>query len=229
MSKNYCSENPADKIRPIKIDQPDPESYNVNQVKRILRAARDIRGGEFLPYVVVSLFGGLRPEEAQKIQWADIRLDDGDATISLSGKAAKKRSRRVVELSSNAVEWLLSCQGLPIYPESARAIGLEVRMAAGFQVDQKDEKRLRKKFKVEEDAELEPWIFDGLRHTALTMHYVQHGDKSLTAFWAGNSPDMLDERYRSLASKSEAAAFWSITPDNVDNDGEVVDMKAVAS
>lgn len=228
IGKEYCSANPVDRIASIKIDDTDPEAYSVDQVKRLLRAARDTRDGALLPYMVLGLFAGIRPDEVQKLQWGDIYLDGKESVVTISGRVAKKRSRRTVELSENAVEWLSTCKGTPILPKAFRDAMQETRIVAGFSVDKHRAEWLRRKYGVKEDAELDPWIHDGLRHTAISMHYAVHGDKKMTAFWAGNSPDIIDTHYRALVRKPEATAFWAITPDNVDDDN-VTDIKEASA
>jgi len=228
VQNGYRTDNPIDRIPAAKVDAGEPEAFTVDQCKRILRAASAVRNGAFLPYSVLALQAGLRPEEIKRIEWADINLEDAEITVG--GKAAKTRRRRIVELDNSAVDWLKSCQGSALVPEAFRDVFNEVKTVAGFAPDKSKAKRLRKKYKVDKKTKLEEWIRDGLRHTAISMHLAKHGDENATASWAGNSPRIIHAHYKGLVRKTEAAAFWAITPDNVSSDGgEVVEMGEAAS
>ena len=67
---------------------------------RLLSYART----ELVPYLVISAFAGLRSAELQRLDWADIALEDGHITVAAS--IAKTVSRRVVPISENLKAWL---------------------------------------------------------------------------------------------------------------------------
>ncbi len=60
--------------------------------------------GELVPWFVLGLFAGLRPEETVRLDWADIDFDRRQ--IDLPAKKAKGRTRRIIPMEPNLIEWL---------------------------------------------------------------------------------------------------------------------------
>jgi integrase len=205
-AKRYCAENPMAGIAPIRFHRREPEIFSLAAVESILTAARGFQGGAMLPYFVLALFSAIRPTEIQRLTWRDVDLLE--KTVRLGGAAAKKRQRRLVELSDNAVVWLrpLVIRQLPIWPARGRKMFEEVRELAGFGSSKKNADELKA-------VDLIPWIQDGMRHTAISCHFAQHGHEGDTARWAGNSPDEMHKSYKQLVSKADAAIFWNIYPE----------------
>jgi integrase len=54
------------------------------------------------PWVALVLFGGLRPDEARRIAWEDIR----DGFVHVEGVKAKTRRRRLIPISPQLAAWL---------------------------------------------------------------------------------------------------------------------------
>ena len=206
-AKRYCEVNPMAGIAPIRFHRREPEIFSLNQVDAILDAARKYQNGAMLPYFVLAVFAAIRPQEIQRLTWRDIDLTAKQ--VRITGAAAKKRQRRLVELSDNAVEWLepLALRRVPIWPtKNGRKQFEAVKKAAGFGSSKKTANDL-KPFK------LVPWIQDGMRHTAISCHFAQHGHEGDTARWAGNSPDEMHRSYKELVSKADAERFWNAYPD----------------
>jgi integrase len=170
--------------------------------------------------VVLGLFGGIRPAEVARLDWAAVHLDE--RTVVVGAKIAKTRRRRVVDLSENAVAWL----------QSAVASGLELKGSVvgkwwdgrwrlfrgklGWDVGDSGDgltpaaRRLPRERK---PAPLGRWPHDGLRHTYASMHYAMHQNETLLQAQMGHdSADMLFKHYRALKTKKEAAAFWALRP-----------------
>jgi hypothetical protein len=53
---------------------------------------------------------------------------------------------------------------------------------------------------------------NGLRHSFITYHMAMHANENLTSAEAGNSPQMIHEHYRALATKAEAEKWFNIVP-----------------
>jgi integrase len=227
VKEQYCKESPIDRIPSMKSDEKEPEIFSLPEVHRILQAATETRDGSLLPFVTLGLFAGMRPEEIQKLKWADISIKEKHLTIT--GRIAKKRKRRIVELHENAVAWLKECKGTPIYPESFRSHFNELKLNAGFQPDKWKVESLKRKAGIDEEKtlELSPWIRDGIRHTAISHHLSGGGDENVTASWAGNSPRVIHESYKGLVRKTESEAFWNILPDNIEADN-IVELSSKA-
>jgi integrase len=157
-----------------------------------------------LPYVVLGLFMGLRPEETARLLWKHVDLEQ--MLLRIQGDVAKLRYRRIIEMPGTAAEWLQSCYGKPIIPKNMRRDWDAVRLGAGY----KPSYRMKG-----DSAELKDWPQDVVRHTALSCHYAFGKDEDATAYWAGNSPETLLRFYRGLVTPQDAKEFWSLTPANL--------------
>ena len=209
VTKRYCAQNPMEGIAPVRFHRREPGIFSLDQVDRILEAARDYQDATMLPYFVLAIFAAIRPQEIQRLTWRDIDLTAKQ--VRITGAAAKKRQRRIVELSDNAVEWLapLALRGVPIWPrKNGRKQFEAVRQAAGFGSAKMSPEDLK-------PLGLIPWIQDGMRHTGISCHFAQHGHEGETARWAGNSPDEMHRSYKELVSKADAAKFWNFYPDGI--------------
>ena len=112
VDQEYAQVNPVSKIATAERDDKEPEIMTLPEVKLLLRAAVTVKDGKMLPYVVLGLFMGLRPEEIARLQWKHVDLEQ--RLIRIQGDVAKLRHRRVIEIPGNAVEWLRVFHGKPI-------------------------------------------------------------------------------------------------------------------
>ena len=53
---------------------------------------------------------------------------------------------------------------------------------------------------------------NGLRHAFCTYHFALHANENLTAQQAGNSPAMIHQHYKGLATKAEAEKWFAVMP-----------------
>lgn len=210
LEKGYCGVNPVTGAtkppqRKKKKTKP-PQHLSIDEVKAIMRQARDIEQGRLLPYFALHLFGGIRAEELKKLSWENI--DIKEKLIKLDMGIAKTSERRVVDMPENLVKWL------------------EIHQPARPKILAKNFQKLHKL--VRKNAKVKRWDRDAGRHTALSYHYADSNDKVKTSAWAGNSPQVLDSHYRGLVTKDEAKLYWAITPDTIDKDNVVPMKKAKA-
>jgi integrase len=231
----YVAENPMAKIKRIETDDADPVILTITQAQKLMDSARAYKDGALVPFVALALFAGLRPDkELARITWDDIDLKA--ETITLSGKVAKMRGKRLVEAvrlpsgekdkdgkeilrPSNLFQWLASHaeKKTPIKGSGWRKQFDAVKLAAGFGTpDEADEKR----------KDLTPWPQDVLRHTAISYHYAHCQHEGKTAQWAGNSPDIVHKKYKGLVKPENVAKFWTITPEAAKN---VIPLKITAA
>ena len=204
VKSDYCPSNPIEKIDTAPVEDAEPEILTLAEAKAILRAALDYKEGVLVPYIALSLFAGLRPAELERIKWKKIDLKA--QLITVRGDTAKMRKRRTVELSENAVIWLLPYVNRAIVGKNFRRDFEDVRRMAGFQ---------GRGSETQPEAGLKPWVDDILRHTALSYHLGHHKHEGETAAWAGNSPNTLQKSYKGLVTPEDCAAYWSLTPDNL--------------
>ena len=216
----YCQESPLAKIKAVKIERDEPQVLSLDDVRRLLKAAAAYKNGVVLPFVAISLFAAVRPKEVERLTWEDVNL--GQKTITIQGKGAKMRERRIVELSANLVDWLsrFALARPPFVGKNWRRDFDAVKRKAGYG-------GRGKKAAQKQAPEMKPWTPDIMRHTAISMHLAQHQHEGRTASWAGNSPDIIQRHYRGLVNPSDATQFWAITPEPAK--GKIVKLPAEAA
>jgi integrase len=192
--QDLIGDNPVDRVPRVTVEKGRPEILTVEQVKSALKHLSDADRGLF----AVSVFAGLRPSEAEAVQWEHIKLDRGFLEVV----RAKTRDRRNVALPSNLIAWLK-----PLERDSGAIFG-------GHSRRWRD--RVMKAIAAEEDSEaLAQWPQDLLRHTYGSYHLEKHHNATETAHQMGHqgNPRMLFNHYRDLVTPEDATAFWEILPD----------------
>jgi hypothetical protein len=53
---------------------------------------------------------------------------------------------------------------------------------------------------------------NGLRHGFCTYHFALHDNENLTAAQAGNSPAVIHQAYKGLATKADAKKWFNVRP-----------------
>src|SRR5262245_48947272 len=94
-------ETAADALGTYKVKQRDVEIYKPAEIRRLLNAAEP----DFLPYLALIAFGGVRREELHKgLSWDAINFERGTVTVPAS--IAKTARKRKIVMSENLMEWL---------------------------------------------------------------------------------------------------------------------------
>ncbi len=57
---------------------------------------------------------------------------------------------------------------------------------------------------------------NGLRHAFCTYHFAAHANENQTAAQAGNSPAMIHQHYKGLATKAEGEKWFNVLPHQQD-------------
>lgn len=217
-------QNPCEGVEIEK--QPDKEivTLSVADVRAMLEAARGDR--EMMTYVVLGIYCGLRPREMERLDRARINLHE--KTVIVIGRSAKTRSRRVVDIPENAVQWLRSihvhaCGRGGALP-AGKLCGVNwherwrvFRRGCGWAVGGADAKGHRGALRAV--AERVPvtrgaWTEDVMRHTFASYHYAMHQDESKLKAQMGHweKSEALMQHYRALRTRVEAERFYSLVP-----------------
>lgn len=144
-------------------------------------------------WLVLGGFCGLRGAELSRVEWTDIRWEQG--CLILPGRKTKTARRRSVEIPANALQFLLPYRNqtggiLPyIDRQTPQKMTAALCVKLGF-----------------------AWALNGLRHSFCSYLYALNGNKHETARQAGNSPAMLDQHYLDATSRAQAQAWFSIQP-----------------
>jgi integrase len=175
------------------------EFYMAQELEAILSiASQKAEFKALVPVVAMVALGGVRLQEAVKLTWEDVWHVDGHIEISVA--KSKTRSRRLVTMGSALASWL--------EPHRDRSGLVWIQCLDKFHTDFK---KLLKACETVESLKVTPKR-NGLRHGFVSAHYALHSDEGLTAKEAGNSPDMVHKNYKGLLTRTQAEAWFAVTP-----------------
>lgn len=102
----------------------DIEVFTPAELTEILCCASD----SMIPFLVVGAFAGIRHAEIQRLEWRDVRFDDG--IIEIGASKAKTASRRLVPILPTLKEWLLKYRQPAGLVVSHRNVAFELHLIA---------------------------------------------------------------------------------------------------
>jgi len=187
IKRGYLAENPANAIDKVKVADMEPVIFAPEEIEALLNAVPD----RAVPYFAIGAFAGLRPREIERLDWADIHLEEG--YIRVRPKVAKTASNRLVDIQPNLRAWLL-----PMTRESGHVTTPNLR-------------------KIREAAQckigLTQWLQDGLRHSYASYHLAHFSNlNSLTTQMGHTNTKLIFRHYRRVVSKAQAVDYWGIFP-----------------
>ena len=152
-----------------------------------------------LPVLVFGGLCGLRNAEIRRLQWADVKWEEG--YVEIKKGTAKTRARRTAPMSANAVAWLSEYTEAigGVWPNSESVLNRAFR-------------DLAKDCKIDEG-----WKHNGLRHSFCSYRAALTKNYNVTAFEAGNSPAMIQRHYWKTVSEREARQWFDIMPEEAEN------------
>jgi len=179
--RGYIGANPCDRVERVTVDRKPPFILTPAQ-SRTLYAATPV---VMRPYVVLGLYGGLRPEEIPRLDWSNLDLAAG--TVLVTGK---RRTRRVT-LEPIAVKLLLEhpLRCGPVCPSNSTVDRWRGRAKALLGLKQ--------------------WPQDLLRHTAASYLLTLQQDAGKVATRLGNSVKVLNAHYLNPPAAEASAEFWT--------------------
>jgi integrase len=178
----------ADAMQKEIVETAETEFYRPNELQEFLTNA----DADLFPVIALGGLAGLRVEEIMRLEWADVWCVEGH--IQISARNAKTRQRRLVKMCSPLAQWLNT------YREKTGSI-----WGKGANQYQIEFGKLREKLKI-------PARRNGLRHAFCTYHFALYANENLTAQQAGNSPAMIHQHYKGLATKAEAEKWFAVMP-----------------
>jgi len=187
------------------VDATDIDFYRPKELRDMLDAA----DAELLPVLALGGLGGLRREEILRLDWADVWRVKGK--VEISARIAKGRKRRLVDICPALAAWLRPYRSVtgPVWGKSPDA--LEEALAG-----------LRGALAI-------PARRNGLRHAFVTFHMAMHANENLTAAEAGNSPQMIHDHYRALATRREAVKWFGVKPSRATGAGDIIQLPTTAT
>lgn len=185
MLRGYSTYNPTVKIAKAKVVRRAPEIFTPAQMLAILGKAPH----EFIPYLAIGGFAGLRSSEIERLDWSEIDL--GQRLIHVKAEKAKTAQRRLVPISDNLAAWIAP------HAKKAGPVVSSVRQ---------QRKKTCKAAKV-------TWLANALRHSFASYHLAHFKNAAATAAELGHSsPAMLYRHYRELVRPDAAALWWKVMP-----------------
>jgi integrase len=176
----------ADALAPYKIKQRDVEIYSPNEMSRLLNAADK----DFLPYLALIAFGGLRREEICKgLPWEAVNFKRGH--IIVPAAIAKTGRKRKIEMQENLIAWLAPYRLKAGAIFTAEPRHRMARVAAAARVK---------------------WKRNALRHSFGSYRMEQTKNEGLVALEMGNSPKIVKDHYFEIVDGEAAEKYWSLKP-----------------
>jgi len=190
--QGYCESNPASRTDPPKLKKNrEPDIFTPKQLRILLNNTPS----ELIPVIAIQAFAGLRPGEAQSLDWADI--DRLGKTISVDPIGKKGASHRHVPISPTLLAWLKP------FTQSSGSI-----IPSNFAFKMKSfRKNLREKKKINHVQHI-------LRHSYASYAMAEKQDSAEVSFLLGHSDkDTLFSHYRTRVTKEEAKQWFSTKPE----------------
>lgn len=187
--RGWLKENPCSRLERVAIDHTPPKILTVAQCRAIL----DASGPTLRPWVALGLFAGLRPTEAERLDWSAVRITGPNPCVIVEACASKVRRRRIVPLCLLACAWL----------------SLDARQAGRIVSSHSTLRRARREVS---EATGVPWSPDVLRHSHASYRLGRGDTPDRVACDLGNSVRILQTHYVELVTREEAEAFWELMP-----------------
>lgn len=180
--------NPVERATTYKVEAAEsPGIFTPEQLQKLFNHVET----EWMPYLAVSAFAGVRAAEVSRLSWGDILFDE--KVIVLEQRHTKTKRRRVAHMPENLVEWLQSYEG----EKTGRLIPAKT--------SNKLTARLAEAAKIE-------WVPNGLRHSYISYQMALLRDAAKVAEQCGNSPQQVQENYKANATEREAKKWFAIAP-----------------
>jgi integrase len=185
--RGYCVGNPAETSAKAKVIESIVGILTVEQTARLLESAPP----EFVPYIAIGAFAGLRRAELERLDWKEVDLPSG--LIEVTTSKAKSARRRFVKIQPNLVKWLQPYAQLSgnVTTANYRELLDSAREAAG----------------------ITEWPQNALRHSFASYHLARFNDAAALALELGHTnSNLVFQHYRQLVKPKQAERYWKIVP-----------------
>lgn len=186
--------NELEKVPVWKTTAAEVEIFRPEEITKLLSIALP----NFVPFLAIGAFAGLRSAEIERLDWSRVDLSGGYITVGAD--IAKTNSRRLVPITPNLNAWLKphAKKSGPVV-EIANTANAITRMIEATKPD-------------EASAPTVKWKHNGLRHSFCSYRLAEVKNTAQVALEAGNSPQMIFRHYRELVSEERAKEWFAIQP-----------------
>ena len=179
-------ETAAQRLGAYKVKEREVEIFTPAEVAKLLAHAEE----DFLPWIVLIAFGGVRNEELAKgLVWESIDFNRGYIIVPAS--IAKTNRKRNIDLPDNALEWLAPYRN---------------RTGPIFDRD------FRKPLKRACDAARVKYKRNALRHSFGSYRMETVKNAGQLALEMGNSAAIVMKHYFDIVESRAAKEYWNIRP-----------------
>jgi integrase len=214
-ARGWLRENPVtDAARP-RPPKPRPEILCPGDVCRLF-GALEKAAPALIPFWAVRFFGGIREQEALRMDWRMIDLAGGE--IHLPDAVAKNHRARTVKIEPALAAFLAPHAQAAGPIVTASDMSRRYHLAKALRILQAEDAEAaaeaKKARKPAPRAFPVPMPANCARHSFATFHleHGRHAGETALQLGHGGSPELLHRHYRGLASKADAKAFWAIRP-----------------
>ena len=192
---NWCvkqrliRENPTVGIQ-VAIKRKEIQIYPPDEIERLLRLV-ETKYPSLLGYYCLTIFGGLRPSEAERVEWTDLNFERKEVFVKPLGKTG---SRRFV-LKDTETLWVWLNHIKTKFPNQPLNLT-------------KNHENTQKKVRLEFGV----WIQDGLRHSFGTYYHNLIRNIPEVVYVMGNSIEIAKRHYVREVSKEWMERFWALKP-----------------
>ena len=185
--RKYIRENPATALEVPQGRRTKPYVLPVEDCERLMATAAS-QAPDLVPFFAICLFAGIRPTEAQRLDWKDVNLKRHE--IFIDSDISKTHDERWVPVEDNLLQWLW-----PHRKESGR-----------ISFSRKAFDQVRRKAGIR-------WAPDCMRHAYGSYHLAKHDNAGKTALNMGHRElGTLFEHYRRAVRAEDAERFFNIYP-----------------
>ena len=194
---NWCikegviEKNPAEH-QTQKVYKKDVTVFTIEECKRLLRIVQEVKHQPLMGIIVLGLFAGLRPSEAERLAWENIT---DSSEVSILSANTKTGCGRRVELNETAKKWFQQFRLInPSWPFVPADLTRRL-------------KRFRQAFALDKK-----WINNGLRHSYATYSLAKDKNYAALAVLMGNSEAILKRHYVRAVNRQDSKEFWNLEP-----------------
>ncbi|MBR5621586.1 MAG: tyrosine-type recombinase/integrase [Opitutales bacterium] len=199
--RRWVNFNPVTATTTPRVREKEIVPLTLEEVRRLLAAARRCEAGLCLIPFALMLFGGIRPREMARLRWGDIDLEEN--VVRISPYNSKTGGARHVTIHEPLRELLLERKDRIEAPGSGR----ELIAPRNF-----DKRWLRVRRNAGWNTGENPWQQDVLRHTFASYHAKFFKNFHLLQQEMGHaSANLLRTRYLSMSgiTAESASRFWN--------------------
>lgn len=187
----HVTDNPCDKVKRPKVPRVIPAIYSVEEVRRLLKTAREHPELGLLPMYSLALFSGVRIREILRMKAEAIDWEEGE--IRLLPHVTKSGSPRNIEIFDALRAW----------------IG-DDRFQTGRLVSPVNLRLRRKQLHLLAEV---PMRKNALRHSYASYHAAKYRDPGLLQLLLGQeTPSVLFRYYLTATRKADAQEYFDCRP-----------------